>query len=295
MPRLAGDDRTQELSEGYRDRRVIDQLCDGHRNMPRCPTVTVLPAYHSGVLRFYEAVAAQIEGDSAPELGWLQPVVDASKPLELDLDGERVAISGFVASCPGRVGPRNGVQQNDKIRTTTDKSWPKLEALPSSSEEVAVNPMIALGELAKSEFPKVLQFATVVAVMMQAEPTREPGSSRGDAAAAAPHEHVHSWEMTYSRLIGFGTTIRPSCGCTANHGTVAGTWTVGRNSAMRPWFGTSRDSPTTFCGCCDGCAKATLTCDPSARRSAPSFGRSSKACRRGRRIAASARSVKRRG
>ena len=194
MPRLAGDDRVQELSEGYRDRRVIDQLCDGHRNMPRCPTVTVLPAYHSGVLRFYEAVAAQIEGDSAPELGWLQPVVDASKPLELDLDGERVAISGFVASCPGRVGPRNGVQQNDKIRTTTDKSWPKLEALPSSSEEVAVNPMIALGELAKSEFPKVLQFATVVAVMMQAEPTREPGSSRGDAAAAAPHEHVHLWE-----------------------------------------------------------------------------------------------------
>ena len=32
-----------------------DQLCDGHRNMSRCPRVTVLSANHSGALRFHEA------------------------------------------------------------------------------------------------------------------------------------------------------------------------------------------------------------------------------------------------
>ena len=32
----------KELSEGYHARRVIDQLCDGHRNMSRCPAATVL-------------------------------------------------------------------------------------------------------------------------------------------------------------------------------------------------------------------------------------------------------------
>ena len=74
-------------------------------------------------------------------------------PLVLQLGDERVELSGFVASCPARVEPCNGVQQNSKVRTTTDKSWPKLEVLPDGSGELAVNPLIALDELAKSEFP----------------------------------------------------------------------------------------------------------------------------------------------
>lgn len=65
-----------------------------------------------------------------------------------------MTISGFVASCPVRVEPCSGVQQNGKVRTTTEKSWPKLEVLPPGSEELAVNPMIALDELTKSEFLK---------------------------------------------------------------------------------------------------------------------------------------------
>ena len=109
-----------------------------------------------------------------------------------------MTISGFVASCPAFVEPWNGVQQNGKVRTTTEKSWPKLEVLPPGSEELAVNPMFALGELAKSKFPKTTQFSAAVAVMMQAEPTREPGISRDVAAAAAPHEHVLCEKMTYT-------------------------------------------------------------------------------------------------
>ena len=187
--------RVRKLSKGYHDRRVIDQLCDGHRNLSSCPAVTVLSANHSGALRFHEAVAKQFEDDSAPDRGWLQTVADETRPLELDLDGERVTITGFVATCPARVEPCNGVQQNDKVRTTTDKSWPKLEVLAPGSDELAVNPLIALDELAKSEFPTTKQFAAAVAIMMQAEPARDSGVSRGNAAAAAPHEHVHLWKI----------------------------------------------------------------------------------------------------
>ena len=71
--------------------------------------------------------------DSAPDVGWLQPVVDAERPLILELDGERVAVAGVVATCRARVGPCKGAQQNSKVRTTTNKSWPKLEVLPAGS------------------------------------------------------------------------------------------------------------------------------------------------------------------
>ena len=143
--------------------------------MSRCPPVTVLSANHSGALRFHEAVAKQFTDDSAPDVGWLQPVVEAERPLILELDGERVTLTGFVATCPARIEPCNGVQQNNKVRTTTDKSWPKLEVLPDGSDELAVNPLIALDELAKSEFPKTTQFAAATAVMMQAEPNDGAG------------------------------------------------------------------------------------------------------------------------
>jgi hypothetical protein len=72
----------------------------------------------------------------------------------VELDGERVSISGFVATCPARIESVNGVQQNSKVRTTTDKSWPKLGVLSHGSDELVVNPHIALHELPKSEFPK---------------------------------------------------------------------------------------------------------------------------------------------
>ena len=162
--------------------------------MSRCPPVTVLSANHSGALRFHEAVAKQFTDDSAPDVGWLQPVVDAERPLILELDGERVALTGFVATCPARIEPCNGVQQNNKVRTTTDKSWPKLEVLPDGSDELAVNPLIALDELAKSEFPKTTQFAAATAVMMQAEPSTT-AADRNTAAAADPDDFVHLWKI----------------------------------------------------------------------------------------------------
>ena len=186
--------RVRDLGRDYHDKRVLDQLCDGHRNMSRCPPVTVLSANHSGALRFHEAVAKQFTDDSAPDVGWLQPVVDAERPLILELDGERVSLTGFVATCPARIEPCNGVQQNNKVRTTTDKSWPKLEVLPDGSDELAVNPLIALDELAKSEFPKTTQFATATAVMMQAEP-RTTAADRNTAAAADPDDFVHLWKI----------------------------------------------------------------------------------------------------
>ena len=35
-------ERVRGLGRDYHDKRVLDQLCDGHRNMSRCPPVTVL-------------------------------------------------------------------------------------------------------------------------------------------------------------------------------------------------------------------------------------------------------------
>ena len=192
---VINSENVRALGRDYHDKRVLDQLCGGHRNLSSCPRVTVLSANHAGAIKFHEAIAKQFAGDSSPELGWLQPVVDAGRPLQLELDGEKVTISGFVATCPARVEPCNGVQQNDKVRTTTDKSWPKLEVLDAGSDELAVNPMIALDELAKSEFPKTTQFAAATAVLMQAESAPEEGISRGNAAAAAPHEFVHLWKI----------------------------------------------------------------------------------------------------
>ena len=105
-------------------------------------------------------------------------------------------ISGFVATCPARIEPFNGVQQNNKVRTTTDKPWPKLEVLPDGSEELAVNPFIAFGELAKSEFPKTTQFAAGVAVLMQAEPAvGVAGVTRDREAAASPADYVYLWKI----------------------------------------------------------------------------------------------------
>ena len=189
-------ERVRLLGKDYHDKRVLDQLCDGHRNLSKCPPLTVLSANHSGALRFHDAVGKQFADDSAEELGWLQPVISAETPLVLQLGDEKVKISGFVATCPARIEPCNGVQQNGKVRTTTDKSWPKLEVLPDGSEELAVNPLIALDELAKSEFPKTTQFAAGVAVLMQAEPAvGVAGVTRDREAAASPADYVYLWKI----------------------------------------------------------------------------------------------------
>ena len=71
------------LGKEYHDKRVLDQLCDGHRNLSKCPPLTVLSANHSGALRFHDAVGKQFADDSAEEVGWLQPVVSAETPLVL--------------------------------------------------------------------------------------------------------------------------------------------------------------------------------------------------------------------
>ena len=82
-----------------------------------------------------------------------------------------------------------------KVRTTTDKSWPKLEVLPDGSGELAVNPLIALDELAKSQFPRTIQFAAAAEVLMQAEPAPGQGVTRDGAAAAAKADFVYLWKI----------------------------------------------------------------------------------------------------
>ena len=187
--------RARDLGVDYHDKRVLDQLDSGHRNMSRCEPITVLSANHSGALRFHEALDEQFEHDSSPEFGWLQPVVCDKTPLVLQLGDERVELNGFVASCPARVEPCNGVQQNNKVRTTTDKSWPKLEVLPDGSGELAVNPLIALDELAKSQFPKTTQFSAATAILMQAEPKLASNTRRDAAAATAMPDYVYLWKI----------------------------------------------------------------------------------------------------
>ena len=187
--------RARDLGVDYHDKRVLDQLDGGHRNMSRCEPITILSANHSGALRFHEALDKQFQDDSAPERGWLQPVVCNETPLVLQLGSERVTLSGFVASCPARVDPCNGVQQGSKVRTTTDKSWPKLEVLPDGSVELAVNPLIALDELAKSKFPKTTQFSAATAILMQAEPKLARDTRRDAAAAAAMPDYVYLWKI----------------------------------------------------------------------------------------------------
>ena len=102
--------RARDLGVDYHDRRVLDQLDGGHRKMSRCEPITVLSANHSGALRFHEALGEQFQHDSPPEFGWLQRVVCDDTPLMLQLGSERVKLSGFVATCPARVEPCNGVQ-----------------------------------------------------------------------------------------------------------------------------------------------------------------------------------------
>ena len=268
-------DRVRTLGEGYHDRRVLDQLCDGHRNMSRCDRVTVLSANHSGALRFHEAVGKQFVDDSADDVGWLQPVVDANGPLRLNLNGETVEITGFVATCPARIEPCNGVQQNSKVRTTTDKSWPKLTVLPPGSHELAVNPMIALDELAKSEFPKTTQFAAATAVLMQAEPTLGAGETRDEAAAAAPDDFVWLWKIDLQSAYRFWhnhATELWMYGKQWGGGAVSST--AEHNSEMRLWCRTSLGLQISFCGCCGDSAAATRDFGRCARRSpTASFGR----------------------
>ena len=243
-------DRVRTLGEGYHDRRVLGQLCDGHRNLSRCDRVTVLSANHSGALRFHEAVGKQFADDSADDVGWLQPVVSADAPLRLQLNGETVAITGFVATCPARIEPCNGVQQNNKVRTTTDKSWPKLEVLPPGSNELAVNPMIALDELAKSEFPKTTQFAAATAVLMQAEPAIGAGETRDEAAAAAPDDFVWLWKIDLQSAYRFWHNHATELWMYGKQwgGGVASS-TAEHNSEMLQWCRTFLGSLTSFCGC----------------------------------------------
>ena len=58
--------RARDLGVDYHDKRVLDQLDSGHRNMSRCEPITVLSANHSGALRFHEALDEQFEHDSSP-------------------------------------------------------------------------------------------------------------------------------------------------------------------------------------------------------------------------------------
>ena len=90
LPPVINARRARDLGVDYHDKRVLDQLDSGHRNMSRCEPITVLSANHSGALRFHEALDEQFEHDSSSEFGWLQPVVCDKTPLVLQLGDERV-------------------------------------------------------------------------------------------------------------------------------------------------------------------------------------------------------------
>ena len=72
---------------------------------------------------------------------------------------------------------------------------PNLEVLPDGSDELAVNPLIALDELAKSEFPETTQFSAATAILMQAEPKLAGDTRRDAAAAAAMPDYAYLWKI----------------------------------------------------------------------------------------------------
>ena len=79
--------------------------------------MTVLSANHAGALRNSESIAKTFAEDSAPDRGWLMGCIrdDTEKPLVLRIDGEDFTVPVFVATCPARVEPVNGVEQNGKV------------------------------------------------------------------------------------------------------------------------------------------------------------------------------------
>ena len=89
----------------------------------------MLSANNAGALRNSDDVGKAFVGDSAEDRCWLmgaQPDAD-TVPLKLQIDGEEFVVPVFVATCPARVEPVNGVPQNGKVRVTTDKAWPRRE------------------------------------------------------------------------------------------------------------------------------------------------------------------------
>ena len=189
----------KRLAERYHDRAMLDHLVGGHRNESACPKATVLSANHAGALRHAEPVSKTFDDDSAPERGWLMAASAEGEPLTLTLEGVETVIPVFVATCPARVEPVNGVQQNGKVRVTTDKAWPRPEILEESFGPHAVNFWIDLTVLSKVVFPTTVQFAAAAAVLSQAEPatTRRLAAAgeRAAAAAAAPEDHVWQWKI----------------------------------------------------------------------------------------------------
>ena len=191
--------RIRSLGEDYHNKAVLDHLVEGHRNASECPRVTVLSANHAGALRNADEVGKTFADDSAASRGWLMGSVAEDTPLVVEIDGEEFTVPVFVATCPARVEPVNGVEQNGKVRVTTDKAWPRPDVLDDSLGPHAVNFWIDMGALAKVVFPTTVQFAAACAILMQAEPesTRRltTARERAAAAAAAPEEHCWEWKI----------------------------------------------------------------------------------------------------
>ena len=66
--------------------------------------------------------------------------------------------------------------------------------MPDGNDELAVNPLVALGELAKPEFPKTTQLSAATAIWMQAVPKLARDTRRDAAAAAAMPDYVYLWK-----------------------------------------------------------------------------------------------------
>ena len=198
-PALHGE-RIRRLGVDYHDEAVLDHLTRGHSNESTCPRVTVLSANHAGALRNSESIAKTFAEDSAPDRGWLMGCMrdDTEKPLVLRIDGEDFTVPVFVATCPARVEPVNGVEQNGKVRVTTDKAWPRPEVLLPLGP-LAANFWMDLEALGKVVFPTTVQFAAGCAVLLQAEPeeTRRlpTAPERAAAAESSPEEHCWEWKI----------------------------------------------------------------------------------------------------
>ena len=169
----------RELGVLLGDESVTDRLVFGHRDFSRCERVTLLSVNHRGAIKYWQALEKSFAEESDPEVGWLLGPLD------------------FIPCFPCRLEPCNGVDQGNKVRVTTDKSWPK----PGMSELMSVNDGIDLEQLGVVKFGTVLDFAKAMAIVNTLD---------GDADDERPELRAFAWKVdltaAYRQL-----HVHPSC------------------------------------------------------------------------------------
>ena len=168
-------DQSRAFGDLYGDEATTERLIAGHRDESACERVTVISPNHAGTLEHWCEVNAAFEAEVAEDVGWLLG------PLS------------FLPVFPCRVEPCGAVQQGDKVRITTDKSWPRNAGVSS------VNGGIDMHELGTTEFCSVADFTKAVAIIRTiwddghvfGEADDKPHSWKVDLTAAYRQLHIH--------------------------------------------------------------------------------------------------------